>query len=82
MTIFTNLGLVQVTQGRHPISGTHPEKIAISVVELRKYLEQHSDNAGSSYRRQYQFLLAGAASYIVWHVVEMYLRAGRMVLNV
>jgi hypothetical protein len=43
---------------------------------VSKEMEKSSKRAAKHTALQYKFLLAGAALYIVWHAIEMYLRTG------
>jgi len=64
-----------VQQGNHPISGSDPTKIGISVEVLRKMIDERSKEAAGYAAWQFNFLIGGATLFVAWHVLEMYLRA-------
>lgn len=73
--LYANHDLLRVESGIHPMTGTHPEAIAIASEGIRTAVEKNSDRAAVLARLQFRFLVAGASLFIVWHVLEMYLRA-------
>ena len=58
----------------HPVSGTNPAAIAVGLQTLNGIFEDQSNHANDSWKLQFRFLVAGAFLYVVWHVLEMYLR--------
>lgn len=70
----SNADLLQVEAGRHPNTGMHPHAIAIASSELRSIFEKQGDGAKAFATWQFALLVAGAGLYVVWHVVEMFLR--------
>ncbi|MBR0839112.1 hypothetical protein JQ607_02800 [Bradyrhizobium liaoningense] len=73
--LYANHDLLRVEAGIHPMAGNHPEAIAVASEGIRMAVEKNSDRAAVLARLQFRFLVAGALLFIVWHVVEMYLRA-------
>jgi hypothetical protein len=70
----TNTAILDVKAGRHPVSGTNPAAIAVGLQTLNGIFEDQSNHANNSWKLQFRFLVAGAFLYVVWHVLEMYLR--------
>ena len=71
---YDNLELLNVQAGRHPLAGTHPGKIQIGVDYLMREIETGSSKASVFGRWQSGLLIAGAVFYVLWHILEMYLR--------
>lgn len=65
-----NVQLLKTEAGEHPEFPPDP-KITGWVLQR---LEEKSKRAVGHGQRQFSFLFAGAAFFIVWHVIEMYLR--------
>jgi len=72
----TNGAIFDVRSGRHPVSGIHPQAIAVGLETLHGIFEEQSAHANSTYHLQFRFLVAGACFYVLWHILEMYLRLG------
>jgi len=77
---YDNLELLRVQAGGHPMAGTHPQKIEIGLNVLIEELEKKGSKAAAFGRSQFFLIIAGAVSYVVWHVLEMYLRTGTIAL--
>lgn len=73
-TMWTNSQLLEVKAGRHPLSGRNPQLVVASVEIINEMLEKQGNRTGRLARWQFTTLILGAVSYIVWHVLEMYLR--------
>lgn len=71
----TNTAIFEVQAGRHPVSGTNLQAIAVGLDKLREIFEDQSNHAKRFFNLQFRFLIAGAVLYLVWHVLEMYLRS-------
>jgi hypothetical protein len=72
-TLYANLELFRVESGQHP-QVQHPQMVAAASEGIRQAIESNSERANRFGHRQFMFLVAGAVLYIVWHVLEMYLR--------
>ncbi|MFI5394058.1 MAG: hypothetical protein ACHQ9S_00870 [Candidatus Binatia bacterium] len=68
-----NLELLRVQAGEHPKAAT-PHEIAIASRVINERLAEKSEQASTLAKRQFAALIAGGVFYIVWHVLEMYLR--------
>ena len=74
--LYANAILLQVHSGQHPEVGTHPQKMAATSEGILQAFESNSDRANRLGNLQFRLLVAGAVLYVVWHVLEMYLRSG------
>jgi hypothetical protein len=71
--LYDNSALLRVQEGRHPLSGDHPEAIAIGSGVIRKNMELKNDSASRWARSQFGFLVSGAMFFVAWHVLQMFL---------
>ena len=74
-TLLANDALLRVIAGRDPQIGMHPQLINVASEGIQKAIEVNSKWAGRFARWQFRCLVLGAASYLMWHVVEMWLRS-------
>lgn len=72
--LHTNGDMYDVRAGRHPLTGTNPEAMAIGLKVLRENFEHQSNRANWTLTWQFRLLVSGAIFYISWHVLEMGLR--------
>jgi hypothetical protein len=77
-SLYSNMALLQVESGKHPQAGTHPEMIAIASGAIRDALQSNSEKTTRLGNRQFRFLVVGAAFYVGWHVLEMWLRTAKL----
>jgi hypothetical protein len=73
-TLYANSGLLQVESGRNPDVGIDPQRMAIAKEVIREAAESNAKHANRFSHLQFRFLITGAIFYIIWHVLEMYLR--------
>jgi hypothetical protein len=71
---YDNMELLNIQAGRHPLAGTHPEKIQIGVDFIKGKIEEQGSKASIFARWQFGLLMTGAVFYVLWHILEMYLR--------
>ena len=74
--LYANAVLFQVQSGQHPEVGAHPQMMAAASEGIRQAIESNSERANRLGHLQFRLLIAGAVLYVVWHVLEMYLRSG------
>jgi hypothetical protein len=74
-SLYANLELLRVKGGKHPDVGTNPELIAAASEEIRKAVASNSECSSQHAGAQSRFLIWGATLYVVWHVLEMWLRS-------
>ena len=70
----TNAGIFEVAAGKNPIIGNHPIIIQEGTKILDGIFEKQSNKAAKYAEWQFKCLIAGAISYLIWHILEMYLR--------
>jgi hypothetical protein len=69
------LGTLHVESGNDP-RAKHPQEIQAAGEGIRDAIKK--SNRASTYANiQFQLLVGGAILYVVWHVLEMYLRTVR-----
>lgn len=73
--LYANAVLFQVESGQHSEVGEHPQRVAAASGGIREAIEINSERANRLGHLQFRFLVAGAVLYIVWHVLEMYMRS-------
>jgi hypothetical protein len=73
--LYANSALFQVARGEHPQAGSHPQMIAAATEGIRKAIDSNNEKATRYGRWQFWLLVAGAVAYLIWHVLEMYLRS-------
>ena len=72
--LYANMGLIQVERGEHPKAGDHPEIMQVASEGIRSAIENNSGKANSNAKWQLSLFYAGGILFVVWHVIEMYLR--------
>ena len=72
--VFKNATLLEIRAGEHPLAGTNLQFIEFAASEMRKYADVDGSKGGRRVRWQFRLFVAGAAFYIAWHVLEMWLR--------
>ena len=71
--LHSNNSYLDVIKGIHPIVGNHPQKIEYASNILKETMEERGKTAGKLYDWQNIFFFIGFISFIVWHILEMYL---------
>jgi hypothetical protein len=71
--LHSNNSYLDVIKGIHPIVGKHPQKIEYASNILKETMEERGKAAGKLYDWQNIFFFLGFLSFIVWHILEMYL---------
>ena len=74
-TLYANSELIKVQAGQHPMAGNDPRLIQAATKGIMDALQNNSDKISLYGRLQMRLFLAGAIFYIIWHVIEMYLRS-------
>lgn len=73
-----NLKLLLVGLGQHPVTGNNPNNIALAVPVIRDAFDANSDRANVHGYRQFRFLITGTILYVLWHILEMYIRTSSL----
>jgi len=73
--LFANLALFKVQRGEHPnLESNSLEERKIASQGIREAMESNSNEANRYFKKQFRFLIIGAVLFIVWHILEMFLR--------
>ncbi len=72
-TIYANIGLLDMTEGRSDIAGTNPQKIAIGREAIMKIIKSNSTKTMNLHKWQNNLFYLGMCLYIIWHLYGMYL---------
>jgi hypothetical protein len=72
--LYANYELLKVQNGRHPEIGTHPQMMQAASKGIMQAIESNSDRANKLGHLQMKTFIFGVISYLVWHILEMYLR--------
>ena len=74
-TLYANSEIFRVRRGEHPdLLDANPGKIEAAIKGIEEAMEDNSERANRLFHLQFNLLVVGAIFYIVWHVLEMYLR--------
>jgi hypothetical protein len=73
-TLYANAELLRVQAGEHPEAGSHPQIIQAASIGILKAMESNSERANRLHHWQFRSLILGGVFFVVWHIVEMYLR--------
>lgn len=70
-TLYANLALLDLRDGSHPESPSHPDAVAAACEGVQRAAEQNSSSANFWGHLQFRLLVAGAVLFLTWHVLEM-----------
>ena len=73
--IFQNIEGIKIEAGRNPKIGNNPAVVAAAVEEFVKITASESERAHLLAKLQFWFFVAGVLAYIVWQLIEMYVRS-------
>lgn len=73
-TLYANIELLKVQSGQHSKVGTHQQLMAVASEGLMQAMEANTQRANRFGFWQFKLLVTGASLYVIWHVLEMYLR--------
>ena len=73
-TLYANAQLFRVKRGQHPQVGSDPQCVAVATAEFKAAAEENSNRGNRFGHLQFRLFVTGAALYVGWHVLEMYLR--------
>jgi hypothetical protein len=71
-TLFSNNTYLNIQKGQEPWVGTDQEKIKMALKELKAVMNDNIKTAEKFSARQQRLFYFGVASFIIWHVIEMY----------
>jgi len=72
--LYANFDLLNVRLGYHPSTGSHPQKIQAASEGIMRAIQRNSDKASRLAHLQMTTFILGALFYLVWHILEIYLR--------
>ena len=72
-TLYANGELIEVQNGQHNEVGNNPLLIQAASKGIKEAMEFNSKKISSFGKLQMRMFILGTLSYIVWHVLEMYL---------
>jgi hypothetical protein len=72
--VMANYNLLQLTHGTHPEQPDHPEASKAAWRGTRTALKTNVDRAQFYALSQFRLAIIGALLFLVWHVVEIYVR--------
>ncbi len=70
-TLFANLAGLQLEDGTHPETPSHPQARATAYEGVRQAAESNSASASFWGKMQFRLLVLGALFFLAWHVIEM-----------
>lgn len=73
-TLYANSEMLRIKSGRHPEVSSNPQMIGATSEGIRQAILSNSEVANQLGHWQFRTLVLGSCSYIVWHVIEMWLR--------
>jgi hypothetical protein len=73
--IFQNIEGIKIEAGRNPKIGSRPDVIAIALEEFKKATASESKIAHLLASLQFWFFIAGILAYVIWQLIEMYVRS-------
>lgn len=73
-TLRSNGALLRVQAGEDPMTGRNMQAIGIASETLLEIIDKQSTGAGRAATWQFRCLVLGGIAYLVWHVLEMWLR--------
>jgi hypothetical protein len=72
--LYLNNAFFDIIQGFSEISGSHPEKIEIGKKALTNFMSKDYRKASKFGKWQDRLFFLGMILFIIWHLVEMYLK--------
>lgn len=73
--LYANAAYFQVQKGEYPDVGSDPNLISAASQGIKLAFESNANKANKSGHLQFMFLIVGSISFLVWHILEMYLRS-------
>lgn len=72
--LYANNTYFEIINGNHPNIGNHPELIKAVVSGFEKAIKSNGDTMAKYFKIQGCLFYLGILFFIVWHIIEMYLR--------
>ncbi len=75
--LYANKAYFDIVSGQDPKVGNHPELIKAAVSGITQAMQSNSDKAEKLAKWQDRLFYCGIVFFLVWHVLEMYLKTTR-----
>lgn len=72
--LYINSGFLDIQKGNDKDVGSNPQMIYAALDIVKEMYEKNSSEITKNGKRQFQFLVLGAISYILWNIIEMIVR--------
>lgn len=72
--IYSNLALIDIMDGQHEFTGTNPQKIIYGSEKLIEIMNIKGKKRETFAKMQSIFFITGIISFIIWHLLEMYIK--------
>ena len=72
--LYANFDLLNIQLGNHSVTDSHPQKIQAASEGIMQAIQKNSDKANRLAHLQMATFILGALFYLVWHILEIYLR--------
>jgi hypothetical protein len=72
--LYANYELLRVQLGEYPEIGSHPQKIQAASEGIMQAIQYNSDKTNKLAHLQMITFILGALFYLIWHILEIYLR--------
>lgn len=73
-SLMANYNLLQLHTGSHPDQPDHPELVAVAITGVKSAIESNINNAQAYAISQFRLAITGAVLFLIWHVIELYVR--------
>ncbi len=70
-TLFANLAVLELEDGTHPKTPSHPRARTAALEGVRQAAESNSSSANFWGKAQFRLLVLGAVFFLGWHIMEM-----------
>jgi hypothetical protein len=72
-TLYANNAYFDIIQGQYPDIGNHPQKIEVAAWSVKQAMKSNVEKARNLSKWQYYLFLIGFISFVIWHILEMYM---------
>lgn len=72
--LYANNDYFKIVKGKHPDIGNQPELIKVGVESFREAMKTNGKTMKKYFRFQSYLFYSGIILFIVWHIIEMYLK--------
>jgi hypothetical protein len=71
--VSTNIGMFDVAEGKSELTGQNPYMIEHGISIMKEILKEKNEKISRCFNWQFRLFYLGVVSFIVWHIIEMYL---------